>query len=426
MNCYRKILLPLVVLAALFGCSKELAERRADGNEITFRPASSTKSDFTGIIQNTIFPEDKTFSMNAFVLPLDAGGQPQYTGGSIFMIMETVSYTDDPVRSDPSKAWRTAAHHYWPISGCCYFVAIHPTIANLMSHKMIGPNALTADDYGTMMIKDITIKHVDSENNPIEDDNLKTDTNLQHATVDIMSGAYLITDVKERSSNSVPIQFAHNMAQINFSVEAARDYSSYTLDRDTLGTKWYWTHWQQFWIDEIKMTNVYSTATFSLAAPHWPSDSLKNLYTYYPLKREERQGTQAVYTVGVGGVPSDDLAQIEHFGTRTPIPNYIKDANGEPLSILMFPQHFPATAQIRVKICSRTLNMLAPKGSGNLQHIMNDNTVSFYKTFNLSDIMPELIAGTSFTVRFVASLESIDCNISYSEWNESNSSEIQN
>jgi len=424
MNRYRKIFLPIAVLAALSGCSKD-AERRADGNEITFRPAASTKSEFTGIIQNTIFPEDKTFSMNAFVLPLDEAGQPKYTGGSYFMMMETVSYTDDPVRSDPYYAWRTSAHHYWPISGCCYFVGIHPTLADMMAHKMIGPKALTADNYGTLMIKDITIKHTDAENNPIEVDSLKKDTNLSHATVDIMSGSYLITDVKQRASNSVPVQFAHHMAQINFSLEAAKDYSSHELDRDTLGTKWYWTHWQQFWVDEIMMTNVYSTATFSLSAPHWPSDSLKNLYTYYPLRRGEQQGTQAVYTTGGGGVPSDDITQIEQFGTRTPISNYIKDSEGEPLSILLFPQRFPATAQIRIKICSRSLNMLAPKGSGNLQHIMNDETVSYYKTINLSDIMPVLVAGTSFTIRFVASLDSIDCSVDYSEWKEGGNSDIQ-
>lgn len=424
-----KICSIFAAVAVLSGCHKDIASSGTSDEIISFSPATScesTKADtFTGIIQNTVFPEEKTFSMNAFVLPLDESGQPKYTGGWIFMMMETVSYMDNPTLGESVKAWRSANHHYWPLGGCCYFAAIHPTFANLVSHKMAGPKALAADNYGTMMIKDITVKHVDNNNDPIEVDSLKTDTNLQNAKVDIMSGSYLITDVKKRASNSVPIKFAHHMAQINFSLEATKDYSSHTLDRDTLGTKWYWTHWQQFWIDEIKITNVYSTATFSLSAPHFPPDLLKNLYTYYPLRRGEQQGTQAVYTLGGGGVPADDLTQIESFGTRTPFPNYIKDADGEPLSILLFPQRFPSTAQIRIKVCSRSLNMLSPKDSDKLQHIMNDETVSYYKTFNLSDFMPVLVGGTSFTMRFVVSLDSIDCSVNVSDWTEVNSTDIQ-
>jgi len=56
---------------------------------------------------------------------------------------------------------------------------------------------------------------------------------------------------------------------------------------------------------------------------------------------------------------------------------------------------------------------------------MNDETVSYYKTFNLSDFMPVLVGGTSFTMRFVVSLDSIDCSVNVSDWTEVNSTDIQ-
>lgn len=421
---YFKILSVVLGVACLSGCAKDSAGDGDSDQLISFVPATglaSTKTcDIEGIIQDAVFPEDRTFVMNAFRLNFDQYGNPVIDGGYLFMNMETVSY------DGTDHLWHTDANHYWPMSGGLYCLGFYPSPVTLMSHKMLG--GMTADHSGNLLFTGITIKHTDGSDNPIENDAAKTDANLGHARVDLMTSTTTIDNVQTRAGNSVPVEFTHALAQLRFSIETDKDYSSHTY-YEKVGTApndtvWSWTHWQKLWIDEIRLTNVHSKGTFSHSAPHWPSDSLSSLYTYYPLRRASKGGTQALFKVSAEGTPRDVLADSTYFGRRIPVQTQVTMDGTNPLCILLIPQRFTDDAVIEITVTSRIVNMLTPQDAVENPRYMNDNTRSMNKTFRLKDILPYLTAGTSVNIRFVASMEDISVGIDYEEWTDSHGSEL--
>jgi len=414
-----KIFFTLLVPTLLCGCNKDVPESQTGNYEINFVPVSSVKSvksGVEGIIQTSEFPKDRSFAVNAFRLNLDASGNPTLTGGYIFMNMETVAF------STADSLWHTAGHHYWPLSGCLYSLAYYPSPAALISHKML--EGIRADWTGNLYFDGVNIKHTDAENNPITDDALKTDENLTHATVDFMTAESTVDDVQKRTSNSVPITFTHTLSQLSFTIETERDYSSHTYFETVRDTAWYWTSWRQFWLDEIKLSNVYSKGTYSFSAPHWPSTTMSERYTYYPLRRISREGTKLLYKTGESGSPRDTLTDIASFGSRIPVQTPV-NIDGKRLCILLLPQRFPDNATIDVSLCVRTSNMLLPEGDTSFtNHLMNDDIVTLKKTFYLKNILPLLSAGTSVNVRFIVSLDEISCSVDYGDWNENKEREL--
>jgi len=420
MSRFFKILSVLLGMACLSGCAKDSAGDGDSDQLISFAPATemtSTKTcDIEGIIQDAVFPEDRTFAMNAFRLNFDQYGNPIVDGGYLFMNMETVKY------SDTDGSWHTDAHHYWPLSGGLYCLGFYPSPITLISHKMLG--GITADHTGNLLFNGITIKHTDGSDNPIENDESKTDANLGHARVDLMTSTTTVDNVQTRASNSVPVEFSHALAQLRFSIETDKDYSSHTYYEKVGDVIWSWTHWQQLWIDQIKLVNVHSKGTFSHSAPHWPSDSLSNLYTYYPLRRGSKGGTQALYKVGTEGTPRDVLADSTYFGRRIPVQTSVSVDGTDPLCILLIPQRFPDDAEVEIAITSRIVNMLTSQNAVENPRYMNDHTMSMTKSFRLKEFLPYLTPGTSVNVRFVVALDDISIEIDYEDWTDSTSSEL--
>jgi len=424
MTDYLKISVLILMTAFLFGCEREgVRGDGTDGQLISFSTAagkSSTKSggDIEGIIQDAVFPTDRNFVMNTFRLDFDENGNPVMTGGYIFMNMETISY------NSTDKLWHTSEPYYWPLSGGLYCLGFYPSPDTLKSHKML--EGMTADHYGTLLLKGYSIKHTDQSNNPITDDDSKTDANLGHARVDFMTSTSIVDDVQTRASNTVPVDFTHTLAQLKFSIETDKDYSSRTFYQKVgtapNDTNWYWIHWQQMWIDGIKLTNVHSKATYSHSAPHWPGDKLSELYTYYPLRRDSRGGTLSLFKIGESGTPQDVLADAAYFGTRKPVQTQVTTDGSNPLCILLIPQRFPDDATIEITVTTRILNMLSPDKNTN-PRVMNDNTFSSTKSFLLKDILPILTGGNCVNIKFITSMEDISVGLVYEEWEEGSSSE---
>lgn len=434
----------LAAFALASSCNKEAADEGPvfGSRAISFSPAihvNSTKADsdyIDGIITGSTLPTTSSFTSIIFYLPHDENGNPLFNKGGHFMSMF------EPVRYDTEhNHWHTDAVHYWPLSGCCYFIAFYPEFAKLDSlHMRNSTQGWYGDRNQNFYIRDYTIKHYDeSTKTDIEDDALKTDSNLEHAHVDLMSAKNLFEDVQDRKTgDAVPLEFTHGLTQIKFSVQTADDYSSYTDYKTIDGTTWKWLHFQQFWVDEIKLTNIYSKGDYSLSASpsHWPSDSLSELYTYYPLRQADRKGTEALYKVkgknksftADSTYYANSIADLMLNYTRESAPTTIKEhgTGSDDLSILLIPQRIYSGAQLEIKYSTRVMNILTDGTYSGESHVMNDYTTTVTRTFNLSDITPLWIAGVCITFNLVISLDEISVTAEYQDWEDGNSKEIVN
>jgi len=421
---YTHIFLLLLAASLLTACNVDGGIDKDSRQEISFSPASGLASTKTvagleGIIDGTAFPTDKKFAMCTFHTQHDAEGHSTLAGAYIFMNMEEISY------SSTDNLWHTKEHHYWPLDGGLYCLGFYPTMQSLMSAKMIG--ALAADRYGNLMLKNINIKHSDADDNAITEDASKTDANLSHAKVDLMTSTTTVDDVTTRTSNSVPVEFIHQLAKIKFSVQFDQDYSSYTFHENANEVDWYWTHWMEVFIDEIKLTDIYSVGSYSINSPHWPTDSLKEPYTYYPLRRAAKGGTSALYKTAPDATPSNSLADKANFGTRTPYKTPVSLDGVNPLSILLIPQRVSDAATVEIKISVRNMNVLMPSSSSSSSsssHIMNDVTYTTTQSFKLKDLIPFLTSGTCTNIVFSASMDEIKVGVDYEAWEDGKTNNI--
>jgi len=418
----------------LCSCAKQESSFVSDAQQaISFAPivqvnsSKATDDYIDGVLTGTSLPTNSSFTSVIFYLPHDENGSPLFNKGGHFMsLFEPVKYTDNK--------WQTDAVHYWPLSGCCYFIAFYPQFEKLDSLKM--RTGYSGDRNQNFYITGYTIKHFDdSTKSIVTEDSLKTDANLTHAHVDLMSAKNLFEDVQARTAGEgVPMVFAHGLTRLKFSIQTASDYSAFTKFKTVNGVDWYWLHSEQFWIDEIKLTDIYSKGDYSLSAPHWSSTSMSEPYDYYPLRQKTSKGTEAVYKVTTEGSQvyyRNSLADARYFSTgrREPVATFVKEGGtgSEDLSILMIPQRLSSSAELQVKYSTRVMNILTPGNSKDEDNrVMNDHTQTLTRTFKLSEISPLWIAGTSLTYSMVLSLNDINVSVDYSDWNVTDPQEIVN
>lgn len=395
------------------------------------------------IIGGNTFPDDGEFDVNAvFYGYKDSGGRTDYTRPQTFFINQTVA-------KNAKGTWslKNGDRYFWPLTGEMYFIGFYPT--NQVLQEMHLYTGVTMNPDYTGVFHNYTIKHSsgptgdpETAYETIEDDSRKTEDNLYAGNVDFMFAENRFQDVNARTSDVVPLSFVHNLAQIQFKVKAAEDYSSvdYRKADGTVGSVDDYDHVNvnhvKMRVEKISLENIWSKGEYYTNAPHWMDEDLKELYNYVLLDREgadESVGTELLYDCGDGEDPRDDCEDFIHFGSREPYAVPVRSTvDNTPIATLMIPQRLHSTAVINITYSLRQENK-REYDNGTLSegdegyrstYLLNDYSGTVTKSLKLADITPVWAISTKYIYTIVVGLNDIKLNAEYVGWNTGTTEEV--
>lgn len=353
-----------------------------DSEPISFRPfvgSSATKA----IVNDNVFPTDWTFDVACYTMPTDPLNE------SVFKEMKAYFPETEVCKEGSVWGFKNGERYYWPFNGSLSFFAHYPTTAEIQKLKLSTNSFVSTPD--ATYLEDYTIKHTDASGDAIEDNASKNDGNLSNASVDFMSSLQIISNIRDRSSNAVELNFGHALTQLRFEAVPQENFNIETADPINTGNKLCNT--VGISIIGIELDNIYSVGTYRNQAPHWKDQN--TLYSYYPLT-----GTSTpVEFPEVGG-------QIT--------PTVIRKGDS-PLEMLVIPQNLHSSAAIRV---TYTLSQRTERknASGEVISTLSDYTAIVTKSVNLSSVTTSWLVNSCVTYTFVISLDDIEVTAEYSGW----------
>ncbi len=399
--------------------------------ELSFSPIVGNNPTKT-IIDNNAFPSDENFNINAvFYGYRNSDGSIDYTKPQNFF-----SNSEATRNTDNHWALTSGDRYYWPLTGAMLFMAFYPTDQICRDNMKLYTGVTMNTDY-TGVFHNYSIKH--SSGSPdyttITDDAQKTEDNLYAGKVDFMFSQTRFADVNARTSDVVPMVFEHNLAQIQFKVKAAQDYSicDYRKADFTKGAADDWdfanVNHVKIRIEKLSLENIWSKGEYYTNAPHWKDEDLKELYNYVLLDRagtDASHGTELVYDCGDEGEKRDECDDYPQFGKRTPFAIPITSTSAEtPIATLVIPQRLHSSAVLNITYTLReenkreynngTLSSIDPDYRSS--YLLDDYSGTVTKSLKLSDITPVWAIATKYIYTIVVGLDDIKLNAEYINWN---------